>query len=214
MDAFCLDGLAAAFLAIYEDDTEFHVAASIFDGFDGFEGGAAGGDDVIDDDDVLAGGEVSLDLFAGAVAFGFFADGEDLEGFLGVAAGGGHADGEGDGICAEGHAADGVDGEIFRMDLRADGVPAELADHGGAEGVEGGDAAVDVEVGLFAGGEGEGAGADGFFEQEGFEVGGDLEHGWERGQGMRWHQDGSVAGEDFPILRLPRELWGLGFWGE
>ena len=57
-------------------------------------------------------------------------------------------------------------------------MPAEIADHGGAEGVKRGDAAVDVEIGLLAGGEGKSSGADGFFEEQGFEVGGGLEHGW------------------------------------
>ena len=177
MDAAFLDGLAAAFLAVYEDDAEFHVAALALDGVDGFQGGAAGGDDVIDDDDILAGGEVALDLFADAVAFRFLTDGENLERLVRVLAGGGHADGERDRVGSEGHAADRLDGEFFRMDLGTDGVPAEIADEGCAERIEGGDAAIDIKVGLFAGGEGEGSGAYGFFEEEGFEVGGGLEHG-------------------------------------
>lgn len=178
MDAAGLYGLAPAFLAIDKDDGECDAAAVEFYGIDGFEGGAAGGDDVIDDNDVVAGLEISLDLFAGAMFLGFFADGEDLEGFRGIPAGGGHADGEGDGIGAEGHASDGMDGELFRMDFRADGVPAEVSDEGGSEGIEGGDAAIDVEIGGFPRSEGEGAGSDGFFKQEGFEICGCLKHGW------------------------------------
>ena len=105
------------------------------------------------------------------------ADGEDLERLLGMLAGGGHADGERDGIRPKGNAADGLDGEFFLVDLGTNGMPAEIADQGCAEGIEGGDAAVDVEVGLLAGGEGEGSGADGFFQKQCFEVGGGLEHG-------------------------------------
>ncbi len=182
MDAPCFDGLAAAFFAIDEDEAEGDFSALAFDGVDGFEGGAAGGDDIIDDDDGLAGLEIAFDLFAGAVAFGFLADGEDLEGFFRVLGGGGHADCEGNGIRAEGHAADSVDFEVLGVDFGAHGVPAEVADEVGAEGIERGDAAIDVEVALFAGGEGEIAGADGFFQQEFLEGGGGVEHGRRMGQ--------------------------------
>lgn len=177
MDSACFDGLAAAFFAVDEDDAEFDVAAFTFDDVDGFESGAAGGDDVVDDDDVLTGGEVSFDLFSCAVAFWFLADGEDLDCFVGVLVCGRDADGEGDGVGPECHAANGLDGEFFGMDFRADRVPADIADHGCAERVHGGDAAVDVEIGLLSRGEDEASGADGFFEQEGFEVGCGLEHG-------------------------------------
>lgn len=179
VDAAGFDGLATAFLAVYEDDAELDVGAFFFDDVDGFERGAASGDDIIDDDDVLAGGEISLDLLAAAVAFWLFADGEDLDGLVRVVAGGGHADGEGDGVCAKGHASDGLDGEVFRVNFGTHGVPSEVANHSGAEGIEGGDAAVDVEVGLFPRGEGEVASTDGFLEEEGFEIGCGLEH-WGR----------------------------------
>ena len=56
-------------------------------------------------------------------------------------------------------------------------MPAEVADHGCAERIEGGDAAIDVEIRLFSGGKGERSGADGFLEEKGFEVGCSLEHG-------------------------------------
>ncbi len=62
-------------------------------------------------------------------------------------------------------------------------MPSEVADEGGAEGVHGGDAAVDVEIALLAGCEGEGAGADGFLKKEGFEFGCGIEHGWMIGNG-------------------------------
>ena len=63
------------------------------------------------------------------------------------------------------------------MDLGADGVPTEVADEQRAEGIKGGDAAVDVEITLFSGGEGEGAGSDGFSEQEILEGRGGEKHG-------------------------------------
>ena len=56
-------------------------------------------------------------------------------------------------------------------------MPTKVADHGCAERIEGGDTAIDVEIRLFSGGQGEGSGADGFLEKESFEVGGGLEHG-------------------------------------
>ncbi len=109
VDAAGLDRLAATFLAVHEDEGECDLAARAFDHIDRLEGRAAGGDYVIDYDDRVAGFEISLDLFAGAVSFWFFADGEDLEGFLRVLVGGGHADCEGNRVCAQRHAADRVD---------------------------------------------------------------------------------------------------------
>lgn len=47
----------------------------------------------------------------------------------------------------------------------------ESTDEEGAVGIEGGDAAIDVEVALFAGGEGERAGFDRLREEEGAESG-------------------------------------------
>jgi hypothetical protein len=61
-------------------------------------------------------------------------------------------------------------------------VPAEVADEKCSEGIECGDAAVDVEITLFAGGQGEGAGADGFLEENLFQGGSSLEHGRIMGQ--------------------------------
>ena len=56
-------------------------------------------------------------------------------------------------------------------------MPAEIADECGAERIHGGDSAIDVEIGLFSGGEGKTAGADRFFKQECLEVGCGLVHG-------------------------------------
>lgn len=66
---------------------------------------------------------------------------------------------------------------MLRMDLRADRVPAEVADETGAKRIERGHPAVDVEVALLARGQSEGAGADGFLEQQLLECRGGVEHG-------------------------------------
>lgn len=150
MDATGFDGLSAAFFTIDQDDGEFDVTTFAFDSVDGFQSRSSGSDDIIDDDHILAGGEIAFDLFSGAVTFGFFANRENLECFIGMLAGGGHADGKGNRIGSKGHAADGLDGEFFRMDFGADCVPAEVADHGCAERIEGCDAAIDVEIRLFS----------------------------------------------------------------
>ena len=58
------------------------------------------------------------------------------------------------------------------------GVPlGASADEIRAKGIKRGYAAIDVEIALFAGGKREVAGADGFFQQEGFECGGGFKHG-------------------------------------
>src|SRR5690606_40683264 len=67
-------------------------------------------------------------LFPRAVALRLFAHGENLQRFVRVLRGGGHADGQGDRVRAQGHAADGVDLEVLGVDLRAHGVPAERSE--------------------------------------------------------------------------------------
>ena len=183
VDAPRFDGLAAAFLTIDEDEGEGDFSTFALDGIDGFQGGAAGGDDVIDDDHSVAGFEIAFDLFAGTMAFGLLADGENLKRFGRIFHRGGHPDGQGNRIGAEGHAADGVDFELLGVDFRTDGMPAEVADEQGSEGIERGDAAVDVEVAFFSRCEGEGAGTDGFLKQELFEGRSGVEHG--RDDGMK-----------------------------
>ena len=42
---------AAAFLSVDEDEDESDVAAGFFDGVNRLNGGAAGGDDIVNDDD-------------------------------------------------------------------------------------------------------------------------------------------------------------------
>ncbi len=138
---------------------------------DGFEGGVACGDDVIDDDDRSVGGEVAFDAPASAVAFGFFADGVGLDGSVWIHHGRGHGEGEGEGIGTEGEAADGGGSDAKAGGLAKGEAVKESTDEEGAVGIEGGDAAIDVEVALFAGGEGERAGFDGFGKEEGAEGG-------------------------------------------
>lgn len=171
MDAARFDRLAAAFLAVHQHQGKRDFAAFALNGIDRFEGGSAGSDHVIDDDDGVAGVEVAVDLFAGAVGFRFFTDGENLERFVRVLGRGGHTDRQGNRVCAERHAADRGYFQVFRVDFRPHCVPAEVADEESAERIERGHSAVDVEVALFAGGERERAGADGFLEQDFFQGG-------------------------------------------
>ena len=94
VDTTFFDGLPAAFFAVDQNDAEFHVASFPLNGVDGFQCGSTCCDHVINNDDVLTGGEVSFDLFSRAMAFGLFTDGVNLESFVGMLAGGGHADRE------------------------------------------------------------------------------------------------------------------------
>jgi hypothetical protein len=193
VDAAGFDGLAAAFLTIDKDEGEGDLSTLALDGVDGLQRGAARGDDIIDDDDGVAGFEIPLDLFARAMALGFLADGEYLERFLRVAGGGSHADRQRNRISTESHAADGIDLEVLGMNLGTDRMPTEVADEIGPEGVERGHATVDVKVALFARCEGEGAGADGFLEQKAFEGSRGMKHGRDDGVGGEMVQSGKMA---------------------
>lgn len=181
------DAGAAALLAIDEAEDAGDEHAGFAGGFDGGDGGAAGGADVVDDDDGGAGLGEAFDAAGGAVVFFGFADEEAVEergGFGGVGGevelggevedfgvvGGSPSAAGGDvgdkGVGAHGEAAD-RDG---LGDVLADEVVEEEAGEAAALGVEGGGAAVDVEVGFLARGKGEVAEAKG--------VGGqDLEEG-------------------------------------
>ena len=180
MNTTSFDGLAPAFFAINEDQSESNFSAFAFNNVDGFESGTSGGDDIIDNDDRIGSLEVAFDLAAVTVAFGFLAYGKDLQCFRRMKTGGGHANGEGNRIRPEGHTANGMNCEVRRMDLGADGMPAKVTDKIGTEGIECGDPAIDVKIALFARGEGEISGTDGFFEKQGFQGGGGLVHarGW------------------------------------
>jgi len=171
--AALFDIFAATFLSVDEDEDESDVAVSFFDGVDGLNGGAAGGDDVVNDDDRIAGREISFDPFLSAVFFHGFADGKNLEWSSSrsrIFTLRGNADAKRDWIGAEGEAADGVD--LF-VQLRGGCFhqrPADLADKAGAARIERSDAGVDVKVALRAGGECEFAVADGFFLEQGAQL--------------------------------------------
>ncbi len=159
------DFIRAALLAVHEDGDEGDFAAGLLDGLDGLEGGIAASDDVIEDDDGVARGEVAFDELGLAVGLGGFADGEDLQqrgrGFHP----GGHADGEGDRVGAHGEAAHGADGQAAGGDLALDHGVHDAADEAGALGIERGEPAIDVKGTAAAGGEEEIAEEDGFFLQ-------------------------------------------------
>ena len=173
------DLCAAALFAVDQAEDAGDVHAGFAGGFDGGDGGAAGGADVVDDDDVGSGMEEALDLAAGAVGLLGFADEEAVDerwrdggifaqvlievfvgdhgGELCVIVNGPGAGGGGVGderVGAHGESAYGLDGLGVR-DVLADEVVEDEAGEAAAFGVQRGDAAVDVVVGLLAAGEGE-----------------------------------------------------------
>jgi len=167
------DLFAAALFAVDEAEDAGDGHAGFAGGFDGGDGAAAGGADVVDDDDMGSGREESFDLAAGAVGLFRFADEEAVD------EGGGKAgvfvaefeglgefddlvvvrEGPGAGGGGVGHEGVGTHGEApygFGVgDVLADKVVEDEAGEAAPFGVEGGDAAVDVVVGLLAAGEGE-----------------------------------------------------------
>ena len=152
---------AATLFAVDEAEDSGDVHACFAGGFDGRDGAAAGGADVVDDDDLRSLFEEAFDLAAGAVGLLGFADEEALqelrcrvggiEALLeGVPRAG--AGGVGDErVGSHGEAADG----FGLREMLADEVVEDQAGEAAAFGVEGGGAAVDVVVGLLAAGEGE-----------------------------------------------------------
>ena len=173
---------AAALLAVDQAEDSYDDHAGLARGFDGGDGGASGGADIIDDDDRRFLFEEAFDFAAGAVGLLGFADEEALEEFrcrvgwvqaLFEGAPGAGAGGVGDeGVGSHGEAADGFGlGEVLTDEVVED-QPGEAA----SLGVERGGAAVDVVVGLLAAGEGE------VSEPEG-EGGDEVEEGFS----LRWH---------------------------
>jgi hypothetical protein len=167
------DLFAAALFAVDEAEDAGDGHAGLAGGFDGGDGAAPGGADVVDDDDAGAGLEESFDLAAGAVGLFRFADEEAVDeggsetGVLvaefeslgefddlvvvgeGPGAGGGGVRDQGVGTHGEAAYGFGV------RDVLLDEVVEDEAGEAATLGVEGGDAAVDVVVGLLAAGEGE-----------------------------------------------------------
>ena len=101
------DGLAPTFLTIDENEGKEDFPACRFDGIDGLNCGSARSNDIIDDDDRVAFLEVAFDLLTTTMAFGFFANGENLQWVGLMVHRTGHADSEGNRISAHGHAANG-----------------------------------------------------------------------------------------------------------
>jgi hypothetical protein len=170
------DFFAPALFAVYEAEDAGDGHSGFAGGFDGGDGAASGGADVVDDDDAGAGLEETFDLAAGAVGLFGFADekavdeGGDWFGtfvaefeFAGefedlVVVGEGPGAGAGsvgdERVGTHGEAAYGLD-PVGIGDVLADEVVEDEAGETAAFGVEGSDAAVDVVVGLLAAGEGE-----------------------------------------------------------
>jgi hypothetical protein len=162
-------GTAVCFLAL---DNAYHSGddhSGFARGLDGRDGRAAGGADVVDDDDARAGLEEAFDaagcsmLFFGlayeeAVDEATFARGRGirLRGPIEGALGAGGGDVGDDGVSAHGEAADGFGLDVAGFEQFKNGVTGEAA----ALGVEGGGAAVDVVIAGCAGGEGKVAEAE------------------------------------------------------
>jgi len=164
---------SAALFSIYEAEDSGDMHSGFTRGLDCGDGGPAGGTDVVDDDDVCTGRQEAFDFASSAVSFFGFADEESLDegggeiwGFVAEVEFGGELEdlvvvGEGPGAGAGGVGDEGVGshGESaygFGVgDVMADEVVEDEAGEAAAFGVEGGDAAVDVVVGLLAAGEGE-----------------------------------------------------------
>ena len=130
-------------------------------GFDGGDGGAAGGADVVDDDDVGSELVEAFDEAAGTVSLLGLADEEAVDEGVAVVVqvvpGGGAGGVRDQGVGSHGEAADGLGlGEVL-----ANEVVQHEAGEAAAFGVQRGGAAVDVVVGLLAAGEGEVAESEG-----------------------------------------------------
>ena len=185
------DGGAAALLAVHEGEDADDIHAAILCGFNGLDGAATGGTDVVDDDDGGSFFEETFDLAGGSMGLFSFADQEAVDegwggamvfagvefeefGVVGELPGGGGGDVGDEGVCAHGEAADGLGGGEVLSNQLQENDSGEAA----AFSVEGGGAAIDVVVGLLAGGEGEVAEAEGVGGDEGEEgfAGGDHDH--------------------------------------
>ena len=194
-----LDLFAASLFAVDEAEDSGDVHTSFACGFDGGDGGAAGGADVVDDDYVGSWFEEAFDLSSGAVGLFGFADEEAVdEGGSGVfvaalfvvelefvgeledlvvvgegpgAGGGGVGD---EGVGAHGESADG----FSLRDVFPDEVVEDETGEATAFGVESGGAAVDVVVGLLAAGQGEVAELEGEGGDEVEQVGLIVWHSW------------------------------------
>lgn len=202
--------VSAALFAVDEAEDSGDVHAGFAGGFDGGDGGAAGGADVVDNDYGCSFFQEAFDLAAGTVGLFCFADEEavdesgyglgsgsevefagEFENLIVIGEGpGAGAGGVGDeGVGTHGQAAYGFD-PIRIRNMFVDEVVEDEAGEAAAFGVEGGDAAVNVIVGLFAARESEvaefeGEGGD-EVEQSGAIVNFRFRHDWLDGDGEVW----------------------------
>jgi hypothetical protein len=190
-----LDVGAAALFAVDQAEDSGYVHAGFAGGFDGGDGTAAGGADVVDDDHVRSQFVEAFEAAASAVRFLCFANEEAVdEGWSGagvfgfelegagqfddlVVVGKGPGAGAGD-VGDEGVGSHGESAYGFGVgEMLVDEVVEDEAGETAAFGVEGGGAAVDVVVGLLAAGESEVA----EFEGDGCD---EVKEG---GAGVCWH---------------------------
>jgi hypothetical protein len=149
-----LDGGAAiGFFTLHDADDGGDGHAGFLCRFDRVDGGAAGGADVVDDDDARAFTAEAFDAAAGAVGLLGLAHQEAVQqrraGMLKRPPRTGRGDIRHDGVSPHGQAADSVGLDVAGFEEFEDGVAGEAA----ALGVQRGGAAVDVVVAGAAGGE-------------------------------------------------------------
>jgi len=152
---------SAALFTVDQAEHPDDVHAGFLRGFDGGDGGAAGGADIVDDDDVGSQLVKAFEAAAGAVGLFGLADEEAVDErvvlmvqVVPCAGAGGVRDQR---VGSHGESADGIGvGEVLAYEVvhQEAGEPATF-------GVQGGGAAVDVVVGLLATGEGEVAETEG-----------------------------------------------------
>ena len=149
-------GAAFGFLAFYEGDHAYHFKSKFAGGFDGLDGGGAGGADIVDDHDLGAFFTVAFDALAGAVFFFGFANEETVDEVVIGAAGGSvgtraarlgllraqHSGGDNDRVGAHGKSADRVGFPPMTEDL----VEEDASGKTGAFAIECSSAAIDVIV--------------------------------------------------------------------
>ena len=133
----------ASLEAIDDADNMDDFAAEFLDAIDSEQCTAAGGNDVVNDDDVLSGLYGAFDESLGAVPFGLFSDHKAEE--LSLLCGGGHEDSADDRIRPDAHATEPGEFNIFEEFEES---PGDLEESFGAEGDL---FAIEVVGGFFSG---------------------------------------------------------------
>ena len=150
-------GTTVGFLAFYETHHSDDLESEFPCGFDGLDGGAAGGANIVDDDDASALFAEALDALSGAVLLFRFANKETLERAVGR-----NRSGDYDRIGAHGKSTDG----LREPALGAHFFHENLSGKTRTECIERRSSAVNVVVAAAAGGEFELAQAEGFFREQ------------------------------------------------